>query len=117
MAVETSPNPRNARKSATGKSAPGKPDVPSRPDVPGKPDAPGRSDKAARTDSVGKRAAGTTLIDAQRRRELIAEAAYFRAERRGFEPGYEAEDWLAAELEIDRALAIGVSPSFKPAVQ
>lgn len=30
----------------------------------------------------------------------IAEAAYFRAERRGFEPGRETDDWLAAEAEI-----------------
>ena len=36
--------------------------------------------------------------DEQRRR--IAEAAYYRAERRGFSPGYEEEDWLAAEQEI-----------------
>ena len=30
----------------------------------------------------------------------IAEAAYFRAERRGFAPGHELEDWLEAEIEI-----------------
>jgi hypothetical protein len=30
----------------------------------------------------------------------IAEAAYYRAESRGFEPGGEAQDWLAAEAEI-----------------
>ncbi len=30
----------------------------------------------------------------------IAEAAYFRAERRGFAPGHELEDWLQAEIEI-----------------
>lgn len=35
------------------------------------------------------------------REEMIAEVAYYRAERRGFEPGYELEDWLAAEQEID----------------
>ena len=35
--------------------------------------------------------------DLQRR---IAEAAYYRAESRGFEPGGEAQDWLAAEAEI-----------------
>ena len=29
----------------------------------------------------------------------IAEAAYYRAERRGFQPGFEIEDWLAAEAE------------------
>lgn len=31
---------------------------------------------------------------------MIAEAAYYRAERRGFHTGYEIEDWLAAEAEI-----------------
>jgi len=29
----------------------------------------------------------------------VAELAYFKAESRGFEPGYELEDWLAAEGE------------------
>jgi len=31
---------------------------------------------------------------------LIAVAAYYRAERRGFEPGSELEDWLNAEAEV-----------------
>ena len=43
-------------------------------------------------------------IDVEKRRALIAEAAYLRSERRGFEPGHEEEDWLAAEAEIDLAL-------------
>jgi hypothetical protein len=30
----------------------------------------------------------------------IAEAAYYRAESRGFEPGSETQDWLAAEADI-----------------
>ncbi len=30
----------------------------------------------------------------------IAENAYYKAEARGFEPGHELEDWLAAESEI-----------------
>ena len=34
------------------------------------------------------------------RHQLIALAAYFRAEARGFTPGRELEDWLAAEQEI-----------------
>ena len=29
-----------------------------------------------------------------------AERAYYIAEARGFEPGYEMEDWLAAEAEV-----------------
>ncbi|MFN3920245.1 MAG: sterol desaturase family protein [Methylohalobius sp.] len=32
--------------------------------------------------------------------QMIAEAAYYRAEKRGFAPGFELEDWLAAEREI-----------------
>lgn len=33
---------------------------------------------------------------------MIAEAAYFRAEKRGFEPGNEMLDWLEAEREVVR---------------
>jgi len=42
----------------------------------------------------------------ERRRQMIAAAAYQRAQRRGFEPGHELEDWLAAEAEIDAAQCI-----------
>ena len=38
---------------------------------------------------------------AKRREALIAELAYFRALTRGFAPGHEVEDWLAAEAEIE----------------
>jgi len=34
----------------------------------------------------------------------IALAAYFCAERRGFDPGHELEDWLAGEAEIREQL-------------
>jgi hypothetical protein len=40
------------------------------------------------------------LLTEEQRRELIATAAYYMAERRNFEPGHEAEDWLAAESQI-----------------
>ena len=33
-------------------------------------------------------------------RKMVAVAAYYRSSRRGFEPGHELEDWLAAEDEI-----------------
>ncbi len=36
---------------------------------------------------------------------MIAEAAYYRAEKRSFAPGFELEDWLAAEREILAAIA------------
>ena len=36
---------------------------------------------------------------------LTAERAYLRAERRGFAPGHELEDWLTAEREVAALLA------------
>ncbi|MGD0492701.1 MAG: DUF2934 domain-containing protein [Steroidobacteraceae bacterium] len=39
------------------------------------------------------------------RQAMIAQAAYFRAQQRHFEPGHELEDWLAAESEVDRRIA------------
>ena len=38
-----------------------------------------------------------------RRCAMIAEAAYYRAERRGFAPGHELEDWVQAEAELARS--------------
>jgi Protein of unknown function (DUF2934) len=38
------------------------------------------------------------------RHTAIADAAYFRAEHRGFILAHELEDWLAAEKEIDMRL-------------
>jgi hypothetical protein len=32
--------------------------------------------------------------------EMIAEAAYYRAQKRGFTPGAEAQDWQEAEAEV-----------------
>ena len=42
------------------------------------------------------------------REERIRVAAYLLAEQRGFTPGHELEDWLAAETEIDRLTAIAL---------
>jgi hypothetical protein len=36
---------------------------------------------------------------------MIAEAAYYLAEKRGFSGGHPAEDWKMAEAEIDAMLA------------
>jgi Protein of unknown function (DUF2934) len=47
---------------------------------------------------------GTASISSDGRQSMVAQAAYFRAERRGFEPGHEVEDWLAAEREVDDLL-------------
>jgi hypothetical protein len=39
------------------------------------------------------------------RDKWITEAAYYRAEKRGFAPGYSLEDWLLAEAEVDFEIA------------
>jgi hypothetical protein len=47
------------------------------------------------------------VIDPEHRRALIAQAAYYRAEKRSFAPGFEVEDWLSAESEVDTLLTLG----------
>ena len=51
---------------------------------------------------------GTTsaAIDSARRNEMISEAAYYRAQRRGFGWGYELDDWLGAQSQIDAELTV-----------
>lgn len=60
--------------------------------------APARSvDAAASTPSLQK-------IDPEHRRRMIAETAYFIAEQRGFVGGSPLDDWLQAEVLVDRLL-------------
>ncbi len=76
---------------------------------------PAKSTKAKKPAAPAKRAAKKTVapkvtrrtapaISADERQQLIAVAAYLRAEQRGFAPGGELDDWFAAEREIDAAL-------------
>jgi len=41
---------------------------------------------------------------AEERHQMIAEAAYYRALRRGFHGGSDLEDWLDSEAEIDQLI-------------
>ncbi len=62
---------------------------------------------AAKSSSTTKAVAqgkGETVITPEQRYRMICDAAYFRAERRGFVGGNPMEDWLAAEAEIDALL-------------
>jgi hypothetical protein len=63
--------------------------------------------RAPRKSAAAAAKATTTVasfVDPEKRAALIAEAAYFRAEKRGFAGGHENEDWLAAEREVDDRL-------------
>lgn len=59
---------------------------------------------AASTIAAGTAAAVAERPPGEMRERMIAVAAFYRAERRGFAPGCELEDWLAAEAEIDAQL-------------
>lgn len=51
----------------------------------------------------------TINISDEQRLEMIAQAAYYKAEKRGFSGGDPREDWLTAELEIDALLSNNTS--------
>lgn len=60
------------------------------------PKAAGRTKaKAASSPAKPKKAAVATPTAS-----MIADAAYYRAQQRGFAPGRELDDWLAAEAEV-----------------
>ena len=46
----------------------------------------------------------TELVPASLRHDMITLAAYHRSAERGFAPGYELDDWLAAERDVDATL-------------
>ncbi|MHB1176657.1 MAG: DUF2934 domain-containing protein [Sulfuriferula sp.] len=53
------------------------------------------------------KAKAETNLSEEQRRQYVEVAAYYIAERGGFNGGCELESWLAAEAEIDRLLAEG----------
>lgn len=49
-------------------------------------------------------------ISPEARQRMIGEAAYYRYVHRGFAPGHDLDDWLAAEADIERANLSRQSP-------
>jgi hypothetical protein len=47
---------------------------------------------------------GLATVDPEFRQAMIATAAYYIAEQRGFVPGHELDDWCAAEAAVDATL-------------
>ncbi len=64
---------------------------------------------AASTTERRPAASATAAVPADLRHRWIAEAAYYRAQQRGFRNGSPEQDWAAAEADIDRMLAEGGS--------
>jgi hypothetical protein len=44
-------------------------------------------------------------VTPEERLAMVRDAAYYKAEKRNFAPGHEAQDWADAEQEIDELLA------------
>lgn len=63
-----------------------------------------RSRKDETTSAKSGKPSSSVMISAERRRSMIAEQAYLRAERRGFESGDPIADWLESEKEVDALL-------------
>lgn len=60
-----------------------------------------KSSKAGSKSGVNHTTPNLTQLDGEEAlRAHVAEAAYYKAEARQFEPGHEMEDWLAAEAEL-----------------
>jgi len=57
--------------------------------------------------SAGATLRAVPMTGADERARMIAEAAYYLSEQRGFAPGHEVEDWLAAEQQIDTRIEDG----------
>lgn len=60
--------------------------------------------RAKKPADAASKAPTAVAVSEDVRRGMIAEGAYLRAERRGFAPGHEAQDWLDAEAEVDALL-------------
>jgi Protein of unknown function (DUF2934) len=64
-----------------------------------------RSRTSSATSPLSATAQANVAVSDELRRAMISEAAYLRAEQRGFASGYELEDWLLAEREVDALLS------------
>jgi hypothetical protein len=65
-----------------------------------------KTDKPVTKAATPKPAEQPAPEDVRRRIEM---QAYFKAKARGFEPGYELQDWLEAEREVQHQAARGNS--------
>ncbi len=62
--------------------------------------------KAAKTTATKSKVTSSkkSAISDEQRYKMIAEAAYYRAEKRGFDGGDSLHDWHEASKEIDKSL-------------
>ena len=103
---ETRKPPRKPRAKAAAPAARSVAKTAAKPARPVKPAAPAKT--------VARKQTAPAVPSGQERDAMVRIAAFFRAEQRGFAPGNEWEDWLAAEAEVD-ALIGATKPRKAPA--
>ncbi|MDH4285035.1 MAG: DUF2934 domain-containing protein, partial [Gallionellaceae bacterium] len=110
-ATAKTPAKKAAPKTATVKTAAKKPTaktgtaaVPARKPVAAKRSKPQPAVNAAFNVKLGNISIQKTAVSPEERYQMIAAAAYLRAEQRNFEPGGALDDWIAAEAEVDARL-------------
>jgi len=64
--------------------------------------------RSAKPKTAASQAPPLPQLTPEQRRMYVEVAAYYIAERRGFQGGSELEDWVQAEAEIDRLLREGI---------
>jgi DUF2934 family protein len=97
------------RKASAAQAMP-KPVPPEQDTRPGTPRMPLGELARAATDEIGlttpDSAARLSQLSDEEIYRLIQESAYYKAEARGFSPGYEEQDWLEAEAEMKARLGV-----------
>jgi hypothetical protein len=68
--------------------------------------APAKKVSAAKT-KLKPSSSPAPVLTVEQRNHYVSVAAFYIAERRGFTLGNPADDWLAAEAEVDRLIASG----------
>lgn len=68
--------------------------------------APGSLAREEFEERVAEQEKAEVAPTAEELREMVAVGAYYRSLDRGFEPGHELEDWLAAEKEIKQRYGV-----------
>jgi len=62
------------------------------------------SDELEEETQEARAESATAAPTARQREQMIAVAAYYRAQERNFDPGHDLEDWLEAEAEVNAQL-------------
>lgn len=65
-----------------------------------------KSKKVTTSNELNRNSLGANVnqFDVSKRDQMIATAAYFRAEKRGFSPNNDLADWFESEVEVDSHL-------------